>query len=71
MEARWERRKRAGRVPEVTRDVGADLALTGNTRGGGAVHSCRKGKSYTKEGAKIELLREICQILSDLSDLQV
>ena len=28
-------------------------------------------KIRPKEGAKIELLREICQILSDLSDLQV
>ena len=30
----------------------------------------RSSKDASK-GAKIELLREICQILSDLSDLQV
>ena len=30
-----------------------------------------RAKMHPKEGAKIELLREICQILSDLSDLQV
>ena len=30
-----------------------------------------RAKMRPKEGAKIELLREICQILSDLSDLQV
>ena len=30
-----------------------------------------RAKMRPKEGAKIELLGEICQILSDLSDLQV
>ena len=30
-----------------------------------------RAKMHPKEGAKIELLRQICQILSDLSDLQV
>ena len=30
-----------------------------------------RAKMRPKEGAKIELRREICQILSDLSDLQV
>ena len=49
VKTRRERWERAGGAPEVMRDVGADLALAGNTR--------RRGGALLQKGKIVQLLK--------------